>query len=170
MSRPRKTWADVRHELRTKVRPGGSTGCLLWTGPTFNHGAGRVHFDGRQHQAHRLVWYAMTGQWPDQVRQTCKNPLCISPRHLVAPRRTEREEAEPPRLVSFKDVVLVGLTGGQVAHLTAEPYRAGESRLALCGQKATTVTMPDSVLAVLPLCKVCKTKIDPQTLPYQAQA
>lgn len=162
MARPKKTWDDVKQELRTCVskQPGG---CWLWTGPRFNHGAGRIHYGGRQHQAHRLAWYALTGKWPDRVYQICRDPLCVSPHHLRGSTKY-RKRGDPPKKVDPKMTMLVGMTGGTVSHLTVEPYR-GEKRTTLCGRKASTVNMSNAVLSVLPLCASCESKIKIDTRP-----
>lgn len=59
--------------------------CLIFTGPVFNHGYGRVppNFTG-ECLAHRFVYTAINGQIENglEVCHKCDTPLCINPDHL----------------------------------------------------------------------------------------
>jgi hypothetical protein len=95
MPRPTKTWREVLDELRTNYEVDPKTGCWIWTGATFEHGAGRICYQGKAHQAHRLQWHALTNEWPEKVRRACGNAACISPRHLRAPRKAGAKQSLP---------------------------------------------------------------------------
>lgn len=56
-----------------------ASGCLEWTGATFDKGYGRFRFDGKEWQAHRLAWTLTFGPIPDGlwVLHHCDNPPCV---------------------------------------------------------------------------------------------
>ena len=59
-------------------------GCWLWTGHRTTNGYGRLHFDGRGIQAHRLAWEWTNGPIPEGLRvcHRCDVPNCVNPEHL----------------------------------------------------------------------------------------
>jgi hypothetical protein len=47
------------------------------------HGYGWVKYQGRQMNAHRLVYFLVHGQWPVVARHACNNRLCCNPAHII---------------------------------------------------------------------------------------
>jgi len=75
-----------------KVNMKGLDDCWLWTAATIgsqrNEGAryGRFWYEGRMVIAHRWAYEHWIGPIPDDydVHHTCRNTLCVNPRHLKA--------------------------------------------------------------------------------------
>jgi hypothetical protein len=67
-------WAGIN-----KVRGG----CWYWTGGT-RDGYGRVVWNGRYTNAHRVAWMLKHGPIPEgaRVRHVCPNRACVRPDHL----------------------------------------------------------------------------------------
>ncbi len=62
--------------------------CLLWTGCVDRWGHGVVKHDGAKVRVQRLAWSEANGPLPPEttIRQTCTEPRCFEPAHLVADR------------------------------------------------------------------------------------
>ena len=62
------------------------TGCKLWQGGTDSRGYGMIHFEGRAHYTHRLVYSALNGELKstEVVRHKCDTPRCCEPSHLIS--------------------------------------------------------------------------------------
>lgn len=80
-NRPKKTAKQAfrKRVLRTE-------GCWLWTGHIDEYGKGRFSFGGKQEAAHRYAYahhYGVSLTSNDVIRQTCKVPQCVNPRHLL---------------------------------------------------------------------------------------
>jgi hypothetical protein len=60
------------------------TGCWEWTGCLYPTGYGRLGYQGKIHQAHRLVWEAFVGIIPTGLvlDHLCCNHKCVNPDHL----------------------------------------------------------------------------------------
>lgn len=59
-------------------------GCWTWTGARSTGGYGRVHWNGRGLQAHRVAYELLVGPIPDglQLDHLCRNRACVRPGHL----------------------------------------------------------------------------------------
>ncbi len=57
--------------------------CWLWTAAT-SHGYGRVQWDGRLHQAHRVVYELLVGSIPEglTIDHLCRVRNCVNPEHM----------------------------------------------------------------------------------------
>lgn len=82
MARPRESFQS-KYEKYVVAVP--FCGCHIWTGPSTNHGYGRVTF-GRQKEvaAHRAAYEHFVGEVGDTevVMHLCDVPLCVNPHHL----------------------------------------------------------------------------------------
>lgn len=76
------TIADLeRATPKFKITPD----CWEWTG--FKNGAGYGHFwlNGKNHNAHRVIYEALYGEKPGKhVDHLCRNRACVKPEHLEA--------------------------------------------------------------------------------------
>ncbi len=54
------------------------SGCILWTGPTYEKGYGRC--DGRR--AHHVSWFIKHGYWPEYLMHSCDVRSCVKLDHL----------------------------------------------------------------------------------------
>ena len=64
---------------RSVLQPNG---CREWQGCTTHNGYGTLKVEGGMLRAHRAMFFAQHGWWPEVVRHTCDNPSCVSPFHL----------------------------------------------------------------------------------------
>lgn len=64
-------------------------GCHIWTAELSAGGYGRISVNSRPELAHRVAYELHHGAIPhgQVVRQTCGNPLCVHPEHVVAETR-----------------------------------------------------------------------------------
>lgn len=69
-----------------KVRKGGDNDCWPWTAATNPSGYGRFGVNRRLHGAHRVSYRLAGREIPDGlvIDHTCRNRLCVNPRHLRA--------------------------------------------------------------------------------------
>lgn len=91
------------------------SGCLEWTAFKRN-GYGRVYYDGRQHNTHRLVWELEHGTIVGdfQVDHLCHNRACSELTHLrLATRRQNQENRAGAQSNSISGVRGVRFTGGR---------------------------------------------------------
>lgn len=58
--------------------------CWLWTGSKSTGGYGRVFWDGKQRQAHRIAYELVTGAIPGgmELDHLCRVRHCVNPAHL----------------------------------------------------------------------------------------
>lgn len=80
------------------------TGCWYWDGSRTNLGYGKVYWQGRKWNAHRLACTLLVGEPGDlHVCHSCDNPGCVNPAHLFL--GTARDNA--------RDMVSKGRARGQ---------------------------------------------------------
>lgn len=74
---------EARMRARAVEGPGG---CLEWNGHIATNGYGRIHWNGRQQQAHRVAYELARGPIPEGLvlDHLCRNRRCINPGHLEA--------------------------------------------------------------------------------------
>lgn len=60
------------------------SGCILWTGPRFANGYGRVTTRGKNFNAHRMMYYLTRGPIADGfvIDHLCRQKLCVNPLHF----------------------------------------------------------------------------------------
>lgn len=77
--------AGFAHKIAKKVVAEG--GCLVWTGATFSNGLPQMKVGprGQQKTVHvrRLAFVLYNGYEAEFVNQSCGNPRCLEPDHLV---------------------------------------------------------------------------------------
>jgi len=58
--------------------------CWEWSGYRDRDGYGRVYFDGKQRNAHRVVYELTRGEIPaaSEIDHLCRNRSCVRPDHL----------------------------------------------------------------------------------------
>lgn len=73
-----------RDAILAKASPEPNTGCWLWTLGDNGRGYGRVKYNGRQLQAHRLFYEFMVGPIPEglELDHKCRVTFCVNPDHL----------------------------------------------------------------------------------------
>jgi len=73
---------ELPDRLQAFVEPEPTTGCWLWSGG-HTRGYGRVWWQGRTLQAHRVVYELLVGPIPKpQLDHLCRTPACVNPQHL----------------------------------------------------------------------------------------
>lgn len=79
-----ETTEGLKDKLLAYSKPDPATGCWLWTEYTNQDGYGRIKYQGRKYQAHRLSYHAFVGAIPENlcVLHNCHTPACINPDHL----------------------------------------------------------------------------------------
>ncbi len=87
--RPSPLHLESAARLASLRQPHEGDGCRLWAGNVDKRGHGRVKVCGVEAHVHRVAYEHAHGPIPPghEVRQTCKNPLCTAPAHLVAVQR-----------------------------------------------------------------------------------
>lgn len=76
--------AAVRQYIEDRSVPEPNSGCHLWMGGVSPGGYGKAALNRRTWVAHRLSWYAATGEHPGElfVCHKCDTPACVNPDHL----------------------------------------------------------------------------------------
>jgi hypothetical protein len=61
-----------------------SDGCWEWTGWKNSRGYGRVRYNGKFKQAHRIIYELLNGELPRYLvlDHLCRNKGCVNPSHL----------------------------------------------------------------------------------------
>lgn len=92
----------------SRTKPNGD--CLIWQGAQTPDGYPRGAVDGNKNtRLHRYIYFLIHGEYPEVVRHTCDNPLCIQPDHLVGGTPTDniRDRSERFRTHRQRDLSLV---------------------------------------------------------------
>ena len=93
-----RVWTNVQAEprgaavtvdtaaLRRLLDAGTKDACVEWPGARSPLGYGRMRYEGRTRQPHRVVWEMVHGEplGSRVVMHICDNPPCINPAHLRA--------------------------------------------------------------------------------------
>src|SRR5690242_2026375 len=88
---------SLRERLEKKMHMEPNTGCWLWVGAKNLQGYGRAFFDGKLHQAHRLMFSLIVGPVPVEMEldHLCRQPACINPKHLEVVTHLENMRRAP---------------------------------------------------------------------------
>jgi len=71
-------------EVLRKASPEPNTGCWLWTGGDNGRGYGRLKFQNRAQQAHRVFYELLRGPISPgmELDHLCRVTFCVNPDHL----------------------------------------------------------------------------------------
>lgn len=102
-------------------------GCWQWLGGVSGHGYGRFYADGRQQQAHRVMWEARVGPIPPglELDHLCRNPGCVNPDHL---------EPVTPKENKLRGVSPLALKAQQTHCYRGHPFTPDNTRLRVRGR------------------------------------
>lgn len=80
----KKKYNHIDDLLDTYVPERITDTCWIWIGHQNDHGYGRGNFNGRQTQAHRLIYEVLVGDVPLglELDHLCRNRLCVNPAHM----------------------------------------------------------------------------------------
>lgn len=102
--------AELTQMVATRDR---ATGCWEWQGAKNDQGYGRVVFEGRHQNAHRVAFELAHGRKPNVCRHACDNRGCVNPGHLLD--GTARDNAQD----TARRTALVVEWKGQYGYLAA---------------------------------------------------
>jgi hypothetical protein len=70
--------------IESKIMPEPNSGCWIWLAYLAPFGHGRIKFEGRMREAHRVVYELIKGPVPEglELDHLCKLPCCVNPDHL----------------------------------------------------------------------------------------
>lgn len=70
--------------IRAKITICEESGCWLWSGWNSGNGYGKVRWKGRAWMAHRLVFWLLRGEIPENhvLDHLCRRRHCCNPDHL----------------------------------------------------------------------------------------
>lgn len=120
MGRKRETLAD----RIAAIEP--SNDCVLWEGSTNWQGHPMVYYRGRTQTGQRVSYQIHNGAIPPKhwVIRTCRNLLCVNPKHLILhkagypiPKSPSRQYLEPPLF----DLVAEGSEDGSASFTFIDP-------------------------------------------------
>ena len=111
--RPNRTWAE------DPITPADCLGiptpvnlpfmalghCMAWKYGLNQYGYGILSVDGKQEQAHRVVFIQTQGPIPEgkQVNHLCNRPYCVQPAHLYA--GTRKDNRDDSRIFQDPDLI-----------------------------------------------------------------
>jgi hypothetical protein len=75
---------DLPERLQSKIVPEPMSGCWLWMGALQDNGYGSSCLNGRQQNAHRVVYRVLRGEIPGGLvlDHKCRTRCCVNPDHL----------------------------------------------------------------------------------------
>lgn len=86
----RELIALLAPRIFARAMPEPNTGCFLYVSPLTSSGYGKIGYQRRYYQAHRIALESMVGPLPIDVvvDHKCRVPSCVNPAHLepVSPR------------------------------------------------------------------------------------
>ena len=76
--------ATPRSAITSRYEVDATSGCWVWTAYTEYDGYGRVWKNGRNQQAHRVIYELLVGPIPENMEMDhlCRNHACVNPEHL----------------------------------------------------------------------------------------
>ena len=120
---------EIPSRLAQKFIPEPNSGCWLWVAAKSTFGYGRIRYDGRQQQAHRVLYELLVGTIPTGLflDHRCRQPACVNPSHLEAVTHLENVRR------SLRNICIRGhsLTGDNLA-----TKRSGGRRCRSCDREA----------------------------------
>lgn len=125
-NRRRQIWRIVR-----SIDFHGSGGCWIWTARTSEDGYGVASWGGKQHGAHRVVWWMFTGiptPRGTELDHTCENPSCVNPKHLQLLTRADHVRVTRARIPGWRNANALK-THCKRGHALADAYLINGTRV-----------------------------------------